>query len=1040
MQKKLYKNYDLKTVTILFIFVLFYASMNNLVYANNYLAKKTILIDTVIKGKVVDNNKEPLPGVSIKEVGTNNGVVTNVDGNFSIKVKNATASLEFSFLGFKTQRVNVNGRTSLNVSMADDIASLEEVVVVGYGTQKKINLTGSVSSVNFKDLENTPQSNTLNILSGRVAGLSIVQPGGQPGSDNPEVFIRGVGTLNDASPLVIIDGVQATLADVGRLTPQEIQDISILKDASSAAIYGSRGANGVILVTTKRPGEGKTKLNFNSYFGLQEATYLSDFVESWQYLFLHGEATGSRSPEQLRAIEQLKMGIETDSAANTRWFDELYRLAPISNYNLSINGGNNNVGFQGSLGYLRQDGIMKGTDGERFNLRTNVRAKVSNKINAGINLWAYKSFAGEPFASPETIIDRANKSAATVPIKYSNGNWGVYDPLNNGAIIQNPILSTEIGYTKNEEVKANITTFLEVTPIKNLRARTSFNYTYGNTLIERFNPTYQYPWITGATAFSNLNNQISNNTANLNQFQWQTTLNYNKNFGKNHELSSLVGHEYTSFNNRNFSAVGQNSPTNETPVLNSVVNNINVFGTKNEWRLQSFFGRLNYKFKNRYLLEGNIRIDGSSRFPTENKYGYFPSFSAGWIVSEESFFKSIFETDEIFSSFKLRGGVGKVGNDRIGNYTYLQTINTGNNYNFNGAVTAGGAITSYANTNIKWESTVTKNIGVDLSLLKNKLSITYDLYRRYTNDILFRLPLAPSFGIINQDGAPPILNIGEVSNNGWDLQLSYRDQLKNKLNYNFGFNIAYVKNKLEKLNTREAVGTLGGFANTILREGEPLNSFYGYVYEGLYRTQEDLAKYPPFSTIGLNLGTMRFSDVNQDGKITELDRVVIGNSNTPYTFGINGGASFKGIDLNFLFQGVQGKKIYVYDYGNRPGSAANLNFWKEWWDNRFDADDNPDGPWPSLRRNAQDGNASSSFWLRDASYIRLKNMELGYSIPAAFLKKIKVGSLRLYVAGQNILTFSNLIKQIDPERGTSVGGNLSYPQTKIYSFGINASF
>ncbi len=999
----------------------------------------------IVNGKVVaGNDAKPLAGVSIKETGTSNGVATNSEGQFTIKVKKANAILEFSFTGFQSQKVNVNNRQSLNVTLnlkqGDD---LDEVVVVGYGTQKKVNLTGAVSTLSFKDLQNTPQANTLNILSGRVSGVSVVQPGGQPGSDNPEVLVRGIGTIGDASPLVIIDGALATLGDVGRLTPQEIADISVLKDASSTAIYGARGANGVILVTTKTPGQGKIKMNFSAYYGLQKGTYLPKFVEAWQYLVLHGEATGTRSPSQLSAIERLKQGIYDDTASNTNWVKEVYRTAPIANYNLSLSGGSNNVSFQGSLGYLKQQGIMRGTDGERFNMRTNVKIKPSKNIEAGINLWAYKDKANEPFGGVANIVTSINRAAPNTPVKYSNGSWGVYDYLNgtNAIGIQiNPLLYTETGYTRDNGVKANLQTYVEVALLKNLKARTAINYTYGSSTRERFNPTYDYPNLAGLSALSNPNNVLANSNNIQNQTQIQTTLTYKKVFGKLHQFGALAGHEYTTSKVDAFNATGQNIPTNETPVLSNVITNIAAGGSKSEWRLQSFFGRVNYVFNDKYLLEGNLRADGSSRFPTDNKYGYFPSFSAGWIISKEDFFNSLFKNNNNFSLLKIRGGWGKVGNDRIGNYPYQQTFTTNSNYNYNGTLAGGGAVTDFANSQIKWESTTSTNYGIDAGFFKNKLTINYDIYKKLTDGILYRLPIAPSYGVV----LAPVVNVGEISNKGWDLQAAYRNQTKTKLNYNIGFNVSYVKNRVEKLSARESIsGGTSGSVNILLREGEALNTYYGYEFEGLYRTAEDLTKYPAYTTIGLAPGAMRFRDVNNDGKINADDRVIIGNGNTPYTFGITGGAGFKGFDMNFLLQGVKGKSIYLNDFGNRAGSQVYLNFWKEWWDNRFSATDNPEGTWPSLRRQSVESTVSSTFWLKDASYMRLKNIEIGYNLQPSLLKHLKISGLRFYASGQNLLTFTSLIKQVDPERPTvvsAVSPNQNYPQVKIITFGVNASF
>lgn len=980
-----------------------------------------------VSGQVTDETGESLPGVNVLIKGTSIGTATDVEGRYSVEVSEEDAILVFSFIGFVSQEIPVDGRTVIDVVLRQGLTELEEVVVVGYGEQKKANLTGAVSSVSFDKLENIPQANTLNILSGRIPGISIVQGSGQPGRNLTEVNIRGVGTLNDASPLVIVDGVQATLTDFANLSPQEIANVTVLKDASSAAIYGARGANGVILVTTKRAKEGKININFNSFYALQSPTYVQDFVQSWQWMTLKNEAANAeRYP--LFAIEDLKNGIVTDTFANTRWMDEIFRTAPLTNYNLSISGRNKDLSFQGTLGYLEEEGIMRGTNSSRINLRTNVNAKISEKFDAGINVWGYSQKIHEPFVNPTSIMHRALTTWPIIPVKYSNGDWGVeylYPGLNNNTF--NPVLLTQLGGNDESNLKANMQTFLQFKPVPDLNIRTAFTYSYGTSITDRFNPTYSYPLPDGTPGFVNNVNELLNRFDGVQQIQQQTTATYDKSFGEDHVFRLLAGHEYTNFKSRFFRATGTDLPGNDQQVLDRVLNNINVGGAKQEWALQSFFGRLNYSFKDRYLLEGNMRLDGSSRFPSVHKYGFFPSFSAGWVISEESFFR---DHVRVVNTLKFRGGWGKVGNDRIGNYTYSQQLNLGTYYNYNGGLQTGAAVTDFANPDISWEATTTTNIGLDAAFLNNRLFLNFDLFKRLTDGILYRLPLPPSVGDVN----PAILNIAQVANDGWELNLEHRNQVGD-LNYNLGVNVAYVKNEIVDLSTRQAIDD-----PFILREGEAIRSYYGYIYEGLFRDSTELETYPAFSDRGLRVGAMRFRDVNGDGVIDPDDRQVIGTANTPYTFGMSGAVAFKGFDFNFLLQGVKDKYIYLYDHGNRPGNAANSNFWKEWWDNRFDPEENPDGQWPVLKGTSPEAAAISTFWLHDASYIRLRNIEFGYRLPRKILSRLHISNLRFYVAAQNMLTFSGLIKQVDPERASTRTNNQSYPQVKSVSFGFNSSF
>lgn len=985
-----------------------------------------------ITGVVIDDNDAIIPGAGVQWIG-GSGTITDDNGNFVLQVPSGRGTLKITSVGFKESIVEVTGGQSLvNVILQSQSVNLNEVVVMGYGNQKKINLTGAVSTVDFRDIQNVPQSNTINILQGRMAGVSIVQPGGQPGADGGSVSIRGIGTLNDSSPLVIIDGVPSSLTDLGNLSPAEISTVSVLKDASSASIYGSRGANGVILVKTKEPGNKKLQVNFNAFQGIQSATYLPQNADSWQWMTLQNEALDNGFyPAEL--ITKLKNGNFNDSLANTKWPQELFKPAKMSNYNFSVNGGNQTVSFQANLGYLTQDGLMNNTNTSRYNFRTNVRAQINRQVEIGMNLWGYQQKNSEPFAGVGAIMTDMNQAYPYSPIKTKVGDWSVVGYAD-GVGFNNPILRTEIGRNDLETFKGNLQTYFQFKPINDLTIRTSATYTYGNQYRERFNPTYSYNNLAGLPAFRNLNNALYNIADEDKQLQWQTTATYNKTFKDKHALTFLAGHEFTNFKNKTFTASGFKLPSNNVQILSSASSDFNIDGSKTQWALQSFFGRANYVFNEKYLFEANLRADGSSRFPKGNKYGLFPAFSAGWIVSKEKFFEGL---SNAFTLFKVRGGWGQTGNDRIGNFSFEQYINLTGFYGIggSGALQPAGRITEYGNPNIKWESTTTSNLGLDIGILKNKVIINADIFERLTNDILFRLPLPSSFGNVTS----ALQNIGSVSNKGVELNIEHRNSIGKNIYYNLGFNVSYVKNKIEKLNQQESIyGTNGRF---ILREGEAINSYYGYVSNGLFRDSSDIAKYPKFSTNGFQLGTLRFNDADGNGVINPDDRRVLGNANTPWTYGITGNVSYKGFDASLLLQGVKGKKIYIYDFGNRPGNAGNSNFWKEWWDNRYDQVNNPTGTWPVLKRNAPEvGQTTNTFFLQDASFLRVKNIELGYSLSKSFLSKIRFRTARIYVSGQNLFTFSKLIKQIDPERNALVEQNNTYPQTKVMTVGINAGF
>lgn len=1016
--------------------------------ANSGGKKKKIKMpkgERAVVGVVNDEKGQSVPSASVLVTGTQIGTLTDLDGKFFLTVPAGHDTLTVSFVGFETQTIEIgNTEGGIEVVLRETTNNLNELVVVGYGAQKRSNITGAVSDVNFKDLENIPQSSVINMLSGRMAGVSIVQPGGEPGSDQGSILVRGIGTLNDASPLVVIDGAVSNLTTFNNLTPTEIASVTVLKDASSAAIYGARGANGVILVTTKEPQKSRLNINLNLSNSIQNATYLPQFVNSWQWMVLHNEATASptalptATPSYpLYAIENLKNGIVNDTFANADWVGETYRLGMLRNANMSINGGNNNASFQGSFGVVDQEGIMKGFSSRRYNYRSNIRLKASETIDIGLNFFGYLQSNNAPYVGSAGIINRINQAYPIIPVKYSNGDWGVnYPGAPAGTGTQsifssnNPVLTTEIGRNERKTLNNNMLAFMNYRPFAGLLLRGSFSYATDNAVTEAFNPTYDYRGlIPTQTGMQNQKNTLVNNNTTNRQIQSQVTASYNKVFKGKHGLGLLAGYEYTDYQDSYFEAEGRDLPSNDIQVLGNALSDLRVAGDKNAWRVQSLFGRVNYSFDNKYLLEGNLRVDGSSRFPLNEKYGVFPSFSAGWVVSNESFFKPL---SKAISLLKFRGGWGVVGNDRIGNYPYQQVYSTRSFYPVGDLLNVGVSQNRFSNPNIRWEETAVTNLGMDAAFMNNRLFLNLDVFNKVTDGILYQLALPASFGAVT----PANLNVATVSNKGIEANLEYKTQIAKKIFFNLGVNFSYVKNNVDKLQSREAVN--GSF---ILREGYPLNSYYLMQYQSIYKDSADFDKHPIFNNnpFSKRIGAMYFEDANGDGLSTLDDRVAKRSANTPYTFGSTLGVSFKGFDLNVLIQGVKDKYIYIVDSGNRPGNAGNTQFWKEWWDNRYDPVANPNGTWPVLKRQSPETN-SSTFYLRDASYIRIKNIELGYSLPSALLKKWGMRNFRVYLTGNNLFTFSNLIKQIDPERANGAVTNSQYPQLKTMTVGLNVGF
>jgi TonB-linked SusC/RagA family outer membrane protein len=980
-------------------------------------------------GKVLDEKGEPMIGVSVKVKGKPLATSTNQNGTFAINGSNNDVLL-FSYLGYLNQELTIGNRTNLSISLKPDENALNEVVVVGYGTQKRANLTGSVASIDFSKLENTPQASTVNILAGRLPGLAVVQGGGQPGRDAGDLTIRGIGSLEgSSSPLIVIDGVQSTIQDLSNLAPQEIESVTILKDAASAAIYGSRGGNGVLLVTTKMPTGEKVSINLNAYTAVQEATYLPEFVEPWQWEILKARSTNGVPNQGL--VDSLKAGLYSDNLADTKWFDEIFRAAPMHNMNLSASGKTKNTAFQMSAGYLTQQGIMSGTNSKRYNLRGNIKTDLNKIITAGLNIWGYKGFVHEPFQGVNQLIRDASRNPI-LPVRYANGDFAVFSNyINNTQGIANPLLRTMIGKNDDDEYKINILPSIGIKLSKNLRFNTSLAHSIRSVNTVAFNPTYSYNSQYGLPAYFNPLSVLDNVSRTVTQTQFQSTLNYNRKLGESHVIGALLGHEYVDNYTKMFKAHGEQLPSNQVAVLDNAIANLNVTGNENGYKLQSFFGRANYAYLDKYLLEGNLRYDGSS--VVAGKYRASPSASVGWIISKEDFFKV-----PVIDFFKVRVGYGALGNDQgIGNYTFLQTLSLNNFYNIGGALQTGSALTAFANPEINWERTISKNLGFDIGLLKNKVTLNVDIYDRLTDGILYRVPLPMSFG----SATAPVLNLAEVSNKGAEFNLEHNNTI-GAFRYSITGNLSYNNNTVEYLAGQRvitnAANNNGG--STILQEGNSVQSWFGFVVDGLYTQADEDAKYPKFNETNVKVGSLKFVDINNDGKIDDLDRTVIGDGNTPYTYGLSLNASYKGFDFSILGQGIAGRDIYIYDFGNKPGNDGTTTFWKEWWTRSYDPVENPTGDWPSMKRQSPEANASSSFWVSNATFLRIKNVEVGYTIPKKVVNRIKIANLRLYASGQNLASFSSVPKNLDPERSNFQKDNGGYPQTRVFSFGLNANF
>jgi len=977
-----------------------------------------------LNGQVTDAGGEGLPGVSVSLKGTGTGTITDLDGNYNLDVPTTNRSvLVFSYIGYTSQEVALNSnQRRYNVVLQEATEFLDEVVVVGYGVQKKANLTGAVSSLRVDDIKDIPVSNTASLLQGRMSGVTVSSFSAQPGKDGDvEIRIRGIGTFGNSNPLVLIDGVEGSLSNV---SPNDIENISVLKDAASAAIYGVRAANGVILVTTKR-GNETNKLSYNGSYGVQQATVLPKFIDSWQWATLFNEennALGGDAPNRnytADMITKMKNGTDRENFANTNWMKEIFRTAPIQNHYLSMTGGGQNSNYLASLGYMKQDGIMKGTDTERVNFRLNADTKYLNMITLGLNTAGSYQRVTEPLGGTWNIFNQAvDHARPTIPVKYNNGHWGQYDGNPQFPMYQSNPLEMTTFPSKENIYKFDGKVFLDIEPIKNLHFKTSFAYQYNEANASAFTPTYNHYKADGTYITSGIQALDENRIL---QRQWinENLITYNFDLAEAHSFNFLVG-QSSQFNGNKYSeAKGEGFLSNGVHSMDAA-QTTSSYGREERATLRSFFGRINYSYKSRYLFEANLRRDESSRIPKKNRVGYFPSVSAGWNIAEEAFMQS----QNVIDALKLRASWGKLGNQDIGFYPYAQTYTLGkNNYIWGDAKVLGAALSAAANPDIKWETTTTTNIGLDLVFLK-KFNVTLDYFNKVSSDILLKLPIS---GIIGVDDAPYV-NAAEVKNRGWDLGLGYNDRW-NDFTFGATVNFSQVKNEITSVNGRE--DWIDGW--TINLAGNPIGAYYGYVADGLYTSQADIDNTPvAFGTP--RIGDIRYKDISgpegkPDGEITDHDRTVIGNPFPKISYSLNLNAGYKQFDFSAFFQGIGNVDRIVMDYPSIGGGAT-----KEMW-NRYHETENPWGAYPALGNQSYNA-LPSSFWVKNASYLRLKNIEFGYSFDPAMLSKIKIQRLRIFVSAQNLFTITD-IKNYDPEKYSTDSRNWTYPNAKTYSVGLN---
>ena len=983
--------------------------------------------NSTISGTVVDEKGEALIGVNVLEKGTTNGTITDFDGRFTLNLSSKNAVLVVSYIGYKTTEIAVNGRTDINVSLKEDSETLEEVVVVGYGTQKKVNLTGSVASVSAKDIQDVPASNTTSLLQGRMPGLVISQNGGQAGKEDMEVRVRGVGTFGNNNPMVIIDGVEGTLSQMSDIPSADIENISVLKDAASAAIYGVRAANGVILITTKKGKAGKVSVNYSGNYTIQKAM-LPNYVDAYNWALMKNEVKpGTYDTEALRKLSD---GSDPDHYANTNWLDEVFRTAGMHQHHLSVSGGNESTNYMTSISYSNQEGIMRNTGAEKFAFRSNIDSK-QGIFNFGLNISGNKNNVDQPaYVSPsgETSVMRYLSwfSRPTVPVKYVNGHYGYVDgSLKDAEMVKNPMQFINEGYRKDETWRFNGKAYAGIDIIDGLQFKTSLSYSFNMNAVKTYKPKElgRYDAEGNELKKPGENNRLEDYYWREATWTNENILTYNKKFGL-HNLRVLAGHSLLSFTRSTTTAGKEGFPTENIYELDGGSKNPSAIGNSDEYRLQSFFGRINYSYADKYLFEANVRHDGSSRMPKSNRYATFPSVSAGWVFTNEAFME-----DYQWLFGKLRFSWGKLGNQEIGSYAYLSSLGASGNYYFDQGKDpqTGMVSTSIPNENIKWETTRTINVAIDLGFLNNKIQTTFEWFDKKTSDILMQLAM-PNIFLGSLEA--PYQNVGTVRNRGWEWNVNYNDS-KGDWNWYAGFNLSHVKNEILYMGGLEE--RISG--QTINRVGEPIGAYYAYKAIGIYRTEADLNRTNSKGEVILQngvkpkLGDIMYANLNDDANITPEDRTIIGNPFPDYTYGFNLGAAWKGFDLSTFWQGVAG----IYRYNWETTSDIRGNFTDRWLDRWSET--NPNGSMPALGNTMND--QFSSFWLENSSYLRLKNLEFGYTFGE--LPKIGVSKLRIYFAGTNLLTFTKL-NNWDPEKGSGDTRNDNYPNAKSFSFGVNVTF
>lgn len=991
----------------------------------------------ICKGLVKDDTGESVIGASVVVKGTTNGTITDFDGNFSLDGIKKGDVIVISYVGYQTQEIKWNG-SPLNVILKEDSKTLSEVVVVGYGTQKKANLSGSVAMVDSKELENRPIQNVSSGLQGLMPGVAITGTNGAPGQDAGKIRVRGIGTLNEAGPYILVDGIET--GTLSAVDPNDIESISVLKDAASAAIYGSKAANGVVLITTKRGKTGQTKISYSGYLSFQNATNMIERMGSYEYASLLNqalEAEGMSKRFNDTELQKFKDGNDP-LYPDTDWYDLAYKTGVQHRHNVNINGGSENVKYMASLGYLNQTGILPNAGREQFNARTNLDMKINKRLSARMNLSFIKNDYSDASSayyggSSDQIIRQLNLIAPWIVARYDDGTWGTISDgspiawLDSGMKVNRDNYNFSGMAAVDYEIFDGLKLTLQGAYVNNLQ-----NYNYFQKYIKYNENKESDP------------SQLDERFYKWDRTNYDALLNYNKNFGK-HNIKGLLGWHTEKYNYKYQKAVRKKFPNNELTDMNAGdASTQSNEGYTAELAMISWFARINYDFAGKYLLEANIRADASSRFAEGHRWGYFPSFSGAWRISEEAFMESA--KDSWLSGLKIRASWGQLGNqDALSGsnndyYPALNTYNLDSKYAFGGSLNSGYYQRKYRLETISWEKASTWGVGVDFTLF-NKLNGSLDYYNRKTTGIIMDVTVPKEFALDAYKD-----NVGSMRNSGIEINLSYNTKI-GQVDFGIAGNFSYNKNEILDLgggDPNKYLDATDGYSQRN-KVGEAMNSYYIYRADGFFNSQEEAdaytAKYGnPFGKT-FKAGDLRYVDTNKDGKLTADDREYCGSSDPKIIYGFNINAGWKGIDLSLMFNGAAGVKR-LFDgyevYGNFSGDAAHpATIWRDAW-----TPDNHDASMPRIFYDTNSASSSrsvqSDFWLQDTSYLRLKNLQLGYTLPKGWLNSVGVENIRIYYSVENLLTFDKMKINIDPE---STSQRLSsYPLLRTHAFGVNVTF